>query len=198
MRFRINVNACLVGIAMSCAAISAQTTTPASSHIGQEVAVPVHLMDDQEFTLPVKDLLEYGKQLFVANWTEQEGGGRPLTKGNGTGLADASQPLTGARAFNRLSAPDANSCYGCHNSPYGIPGGGGDFVTNVFVLGQRFDFLTFDSSDRLPTRGAVDEEQKPVSLQTAADLRATTGLFGAGYLEMLSRQMTAELQAIRD
>jgi len=82
--------------------------------------------------------------------------------------------------------------------PYGIPGGGGDFVTNVFVLGQRFDFATFDKRDSLPTRGAVDEEGNPVTLQNIGDLRATTGLFGAGYLEMLACQMTAELQAIRD
>jgi hypothetical protein len=36
------------------------------------------------------------------------------------------------------------------------------------------------------------------SLQTAADLRGSTGLFGSGYLEMLARQMTEELQQIRD
>ena len=68
----------------------------------------------------------------------------------------------------------------------------------MFVLGQRFDFLTFDRADTLPTRGAVDESGKPASLQTAANFRATTGMFGAGYLEMLARQMTEELQAIRD
>jgi cytochrome c peroxidase len=166
--------------------------------LGQEVAVPRHLEDDEEFSLPLTELLEYGKKLFMANWTEQDGAGRPTTKGNGTALADPAHPLVGARAFNRVSGPDANSCFGCHNMPYGIPGGGGDFVTNVFVLGQRFDFLTFDLADRVPTKGAVDEENKPVTLQTAANLRATTGLFGAGYLEMLARQMTAELQAIRD
>jgi len=168
------------------------------TRIGDERAVPHHLQDDQEFTTPLKDLLAYGKKLFMANWTDQDGGGRPLMKGNGTALSDPSKPLVGSRAFNRLSGPDANSCYGCHNMPYGIPGGGGDFVTGVFVLGQRFDFLTFDSSDRVPTRGAVDEQQKAVTLQNAADLRRTTGMFGAGYLEMVARQMTADLQAIRD
>jgi cytochrome c peroxidase len=188
---------CIPVIGLLATSVSGQTIHP-TANIGREIAIARHLQDDEEFSLSLDKLLEYGKTLFMANWTEQEGGGRPLTKGNGTGLADPSQPLLGPRAFNRLSAPDANSCYGCHNTPYGIPGGGGDFVTNVFVLGQRFDFLTFDSSDRLPTRGAVDEEQKPVTLQTAADLRATTGLFGAGYLEMLARQMTAELQTIRD
>jgi len=136
--------------------------------------------------------------LLLSKPTEQEGSGRPQTKGTGTRLADPSQPLVGVRAFNRISGPDANSCAGCHNMPYGTPGGSGDFATSVFVLGQRFDFLTFDPSDSLPTKGAFDEEAKRVTLQTAANLRKTTGLFGSGYIEMLARQMTAELQAIRD
>jgi hypothetical protein len=70
-------------------------------------------------------------------------------------------------------------------------------VTGVFVLGQRFDFMTFDRADTLPTRGAVDESGKQVSLQNAAAFRATTGMFGSGYLEMLAREITADLQAIR-
>src|SRR5439155_16099737 len=150
-----------------------------------------------EFSVPVQRLIAQGKLLFVANWTEQEGAGRPLTKGTGRPLADLSQPLKDARAFNRISGPDANSCAGCHNGPYGISGGGGDFVTNVFLLGQRFDFVTFDPKDKLPTRGTVDETGQPATLQSAADLRATTGLFGAGYLEMLARQITEELQRAR-
>lgn len=179
------------------ALVIADDRKPAST-IGQERAIPHHLQDDEEFATPLKDLLAYGRKLFMANWTDQDGGGRPLMKGNGTALSDPSKPLSGSRAFNRLSGPDANSCYGCHNMPYGIPGGGGDFVTGVFVLGQRFDFLTFDLTDRVPTSGAVDEQQKAVTLQNVANLRRTTGMFGAGYLEMLARQMTADLQAIRD
>jgi len=168
------------------------------SAIGREVSVSRHLQDGQEFTVSLLQLLSHGRLLFNANWTEQEGGGRPLTKGTGRPLSDPSTPLKGTRAFNRVSAPDANSCAGCHNAPYGISGGGGDFVTNVFVLGQRFDFATFDAADTLPTRGTIDESGQAASLQTAADLRATTGMFGAGYLEMLARQMTEELQQIRD
>lgn len=178
--------------------ISAAAQTKKPSRIGREVAIPRHLQDDEEFSLPLKDLLDYGKNLFMANWTDQEGAGRPRTKGNGTGLADPSQPLVGARAWNRISGPDANSCYGCHNMPYGIPGGGGDFTTGVFVLAQRFDFATLDRSDSLPAKGTVDEEGKPVTIQNIGNLRATTSMFGAGYLEMVARQMTAELQAIRD
>jgi hypothetical protein len=117
-------------------------------------------------------------------------------KGNGRHLSDPNQPLTGGRAFNRLSGPDANSCVGCHNLPF--HGGGGDFATNVFVLGQRFDFATLDPQDAVPTRGARDEVGKPLNAHTFANLRASTGMFGSGYLEMLARQMTADLQALRD
>ena len=136
--------------------------------------------------------------MFQVNWTQEDGGGRPLTKGTGRPLTEPSHALTGARSFSRVSAPDANSCASCHNAPYGIVGGGGDFVTSVFVLGQRFDFSTFDPSDTAPTRGTVDETGEPATLQDAGNLRATTGMFGAGYLEMLARQMTVELQRTRD
>lgn len=177
---------------------AAGAQTAPRSRIGREVAVARHLEDDQEFSIPLAELLAHGRLIFSANWTEQEGGGRPLTKGTGRPLSDPTRPLTGVRAFNRISAPDANSCAGCHNAPYGITGGGGDFVTNVFVLGQRFDSVTFDPSDTLPTRGTVDEAGQPATLPTVANLRASTGMFGAGYLEMLARQMTEELQRQRD
>jgi cytochrome c peroxidase len=166
--------------------------------IGSEVSVPIHLLDGQEFAMPLPKLLAYGKLLFDANWTEQEGGGRPLTKGTGRPLSDPSKPLTDTRAFNRISGPDANSCAGCHNQPYGISGGSGDFVTSVFVLGQRFDSASFNPADKLPTRGRVDETGEPTSADNIGNLRATTGLFGAGYLEMLARQITEDLQRIRD
>lgn len=168
------------------------------SEIGRELAVPHHLQDDDEFRVPLLELIEYGKKVFCANWTDQDGGGRPLTKGTGKPISDPSSPLKGARGWNRISGPDSNSCAGCHNQPYGIPGGGGDLATGVFVLGQRFDFVTFDPGDKVPTRGTVDERGRPVTLDTIANFRATTGMFGAGYLEMLAREMTEELQTIRD
>jgi hypothetical protein len=168
------------------------------SAIGREVAVPVHLQDGQEFSTPIAELLAHGQRLFEANWTVQEGAGRPLTKGTGRPLSDPSRPLVGDRGFNRISAPDANSCAGCHNAPFRVSGGGGDVVANVFVLAQRFDFMTFDPADTLPTRGTVDEGGRAASLQSAADSRATTGMFGSGYLEMLARQITEDLQRTRD
>ena len=128
--------------------IAAITNMQVSS-IGRGTSVSTHLDDGQEFAVSLGGLFVHGKRVFNANWTDQEGGGRPLTKGTGRPLSDPSHPLIGARSFNRISSPDANSCAGCHNAPYGISGGG-DFVTNVFVLGQRFDFVTFDPSDKTP------------------------------------------------
>lgn len=189
---------CALLLCVQMAVTTQGQSVPAQPRIGQEVSIERHLQDDDEFRIPLAELIAHGQRLFAANWTEQEGGGRPLSKGTGKQLTDPSTPLVGKRAFNRISAPDANSCAGCHNTPYGIPGGGGDFVTNVFVLGQRLDFATFDPADTIPTRGGADENGKPMSLQTAGNLRASTGMFGAGYIEMLARQMTADLQRIRD
>ena len=171
-------------------------TTASEAQLGVEVAVPEHLEDGEEFDLTPMELFLHGALLFDANWTNQEGGGRPLTKGTGGALADPFDPLVFPRDFNRVSAPDANSCFGCHNVPRS--GGGGDIVANVFVLGQRFDFATFDEFDIIPTKGAVNELGDRVLLQDIANSRNTLGMFGGGYIEMLAREITVDLQAIRD
>ena len=164
--------------------------------LGREVAIERHLEDGEEFRIGIPDLIDFGRKLFIANWTVQDGAGRPLSKGTGDPLSDPSAPLVFPRSFNRISAPDANSCAGCHNLP--IVGGGGDFVANVFVLGQRFDSITFSTNDTLPTRGGADETGRPVSLQTVGNSRNTLGMSGSGFIEMLARQITADLQGIRD
>lgn len=170
----------------------------AARPIGEEHALRRHLSDGEEFTVSPHLLIDWGKRIFEANWTGQDGAGRPLTKGTGHSLSDPTAPLKGMRAFNRVSGPDANSCMGCHNMPYGIPGGAGDFAAGVFVLGQRFDFVTFDRSDTVPTRGSMNERQQPVSLQNVGNFRRSPGMFGAGYIEMLAREITADLRSIRD
>jgi len=71
-------------------------------------------------------------------------------------------------------------------------------VTEVFVLAQRFDHLTFDHADGIMTRGAVDESGKFVTLENATNDRKTIGMNGSGFVEMLARQMTADLHAERD
>lgn len=166
-----------------------------SAEIGREVGVARHLRDGDEYRLSTGRLLRHGQTLFEAVFTEQEGGGRPLTKGTGDPLADPSSPLVFPRNFNRLSAMDANSCGSCHGVPF--LGGGGHFTANAVLIGQRFDFITFDRSDTVPLRGALDERGQPITLQSF-NSRATVGMFGSGFIEMLARQITEDLQAIRD
>ncbi len=178
--------------------VSTYTMELRASEIGKEVSVPKHLQDGEEYLLSIRELLAHGEKLFAANWTIQEGAGRPLTKGTGTRLTDAKNPLRFPRSFNRISAPDANSCAGCHNSPFGITGGGGDIVANVFVLGQRFDFVTFDPEEKRPVTGTVDEVGSLATAETIGNSRATLGMFGSGFIEMLARQMTEEMQRLRD
>jgi hypothetical protein len=144
------------------------------SQIGREVAITRHLASGDEFAISLRELVDHGRRLFTAVWTIQEGGGRPLTKGTGDPLSDASDPLVFPRNFNRVSAPDSNSCAGCHNSPFGVPGGGGDFVTNAFVLGHRFDFATMNQvPDGFTTKGTTDELGNTVNLQSIAKTPST-------------------------
>ena len=142
--------------------------------IGERPTIEVHLdqakIESGEVTL--KESLRRGRILFEAAFNKLDGQGRPLSRGNGVPRA-AGQP-----AFIRTSGPDSNSCLGCHAQPRS--GGGGDFVANVFVLAQTLDPVTFSVD------GAFSNE------------RNTLGMMGAGPIEMLAREMTAELIAIRD
>jgi hypothetical protein len=166
-----------------------------SNPIGREVAIPRHLENGQEFRISVSILLDFGKQLFEANWTIQEGQGRPLAKGVGTPtpLSDPASPLVFPRNFT-LFRTRRQLLRGCHNVP--VTGGAGDIVANVFVLGQRFDSITMDHSDTIATKGAVDEGGNFVDVPSFADSRATPGMFGSGYLELVAREITADLRAI--
>src|SRR5947209_7472609 len=80
--------------------------------IGREVSIPKHMQDGEEYKASAPELIDYGRRLFDAMWTSQEGAGRPLTKGTGMPLADAHEPLVFPRNFNRISGPDTNSCSG--------------------------------------------------------------------------------------
>jgi hypothetical protein len=153
--------------------------------IGREVSVERHLQDGEEFEISIPELLRFGEKLFNAKFTIQEGAGRPLSKGTGAVISDPASPLLFPRNFDRVSSPEANSCAGCHNAP--VAGGGGDRVTEVFVLAQRFDHLTFDHDDGLPLRGAIDESGKFVTMNNATNDRKTIGMQGS-MRELLRRQ----------
>src|SRR5258708_7126282 len=78
--------------------------------IGREVSIPRHMQDGEEYAVTPRALIDYGRKLFEAMWTSQEGAGRPLSKGTGMPLGNARDPLVFPRNFNRVSGPDTNSC----------------------------------------------------------------------------------------
>jgi hypothetical protein len=129
-------------------------------------------------------LFALGQAIFEAHFNTLDGAGRPESTGTGAPRARRVAPEN----FNRISGPDSDSCASCHNLPRA--GGGGDNVANVFVLGQARPFVNFD--------GGEGDDFEDLDLDTVANERATIGMFGAGFIELLAREMTADLQKIRD
>lgn len=119
-------------------------------------------------------LIEAGRTLFAAKFGPLDGAGRPGATGDSKPTPRAK---SAAVTLNRIAGPDANSCLGCHNEP--ASGGSGDFAANVFV-GAHF-------SDP-PILSAAPE---------ATNERNTTGIFGAGLIEMVAREMTRDLHRMR-
>ena len=78
--------------ALACCIMFSADGATSSPWIGKEVSITRHLQDDEELQVSLPTLLAHGKKLFMANWTRQEGGGRPLTKGTGAPLSDPSDP----------------------------------------------------------------------------------------------------------
>lgn len=118
-------------------------------------------------------LVSHGASLFRTKFNEADGAGRP----GATGDSKPTPRKRSDRGFHRIAGPDANSCAGCHNDP--IAGGSGEFVSNVFV-GAHFSDPVIDH---------VHPE--------ATNERNTTSIQGAGLIEMLAREITAELHALR-
>src|SRR5271163_4127032 len=122
----------------------------------------------------VRALSERGRELFKAKFTTVDGAGRPKA----TQAIIPTKRKNGVNPpFSRTSGPDSNSCFGCHNDP--IEGGSGDDVANVFVS-EGFESAQFDSID-----------------PSFSSERHTIALTGAGLVELLAREMTADLQTIR-
>jgi CxxC motif-containing protein (DUF1111 family) len=165
---------------------SLAVVAPREGGLGDAPALPPHL--DQASVdagdVPLGDLIRHGERLFGTPANTLDGQGRPETTGTGAPRARREAPEN----FNRVSAPDADTCAGCHNLPRA--GGGGDNVANVFVLGQRFPFVNFD--------GGAGDGFEMHTLRGTANERNTPGMFGAGYIELLAREMTADLHRIRD
>ncbi len=123
-------------------------------------------------SLSFDEVLEHGEELFTVLFNVCDGQGRPATTG-GLAAREADE-----MAFSRVSAPDSNSCFSCHNQPR--VGGGAEFVGNVFLLAQHEDPILETTS------------------MMSSNHRNPLGMFGAGPIEMLAREMTTDLQALRE
>lgn len=153
-----------------------QSGSPGTSRLGDEKALSFHIAqnDINDGKVSAEQLLKMGAKLFGAKFTTSDGIGRPGSTGSGL---PTRRPLVGSRHFLRTSGPDATSCAGCHHQP--TIGGGGEFASNVFVGAQ---------------------EREPVLLSISQEFsaeRGTTEMHGAGLIELLAREMTADLHQLR-
>ncbi|MCB1461278.1 MAG: hypothetical protein KDJ90_02350 [Nitratireductor sp.] len=163
----------LAAIAMGPACAIAAEVEPWS-----ERAIAVHI-DASQYTgtldaVALGHLRDRGEHLFTAKFTTEDGLGRPMA-------TQAITPVKRKRpvqdGFSRTAGMDANACSSCHNEP--SPGGAGNFSANVFVS-EGFTNADFDSLD-----------------PQFSNERNTNHLFGAGLIELLAREMTADLQRLR-
>ena len=122
----------------------------------------------------LSELSRQGEKLFQAKFTTLDGVGRPKA-------TSAIIPTKSRRAakdlFNRIAGPDASACSSCHIEP--LVGGAGDVTMNVFAS-EGFTGQGTDSTN-----------------PQFSNERNTNHIFGAGLIELLAREMTAELQQLR-
>lgn len=152
------------------------TAKPTAQIPGERPRLTQHInqADINAGRLSLADLFFAGKFLFETNFNRLDGFGRPGSTGDGNPTRRTpDQPF-----MTRVSGPDASSCAGCHNRPE--VGGSGEFVVNVFVLAQLAD----------PVQTSIDAQ--------FSNERNTLGMHGSGAIEMLAREMTAELHRIRE
>ena len=156
--------------------------------LGDAPAIEVHTSQAaiNKGEIPLEELVERGETLFVASFNTLDGAGRPETTDVGPGNFRTRREFPDN--FNRISGPDSNTCFACHSLPR--LGGGGDNVTNVFIGADRLDFVNFD--------GGEGDDFETLTLRRVGNERNSVSVFGSGLIELLAREMTADLQSIRD
>ncbi|MCK7613931.1 di-heme oxidoredictase family protein [Roseibium sediminicola] len=123
---------------------------------------------------PIAVLQPLGEKLFKAKFTTLDGAGRPDATG---AIVPTKVRRKSHLAFQRLAGMDANACASCHNEP--VTGGAGAFTANVFVS-EGFESADFDTID-----------------PQFSNERNTNAIQGAGLIELLAREMTADLRSQR-
>ncbi|WP_417688707.1 hypothetical protein [Roseibium sp.] len=122
----------------------------------------------------IDELIAFGQRLFEGKFTRADGVGRPEAT---QAIVPTKRRRPVPQMFQRLPGLDANACASCHNEP--VIGGAGSFTANVFVS-EGFESADFDTTD-----------------PQFSNERGTNALQGAGLIELLAREMTADLRAQR-
>ncbi len=176
----------LTALPLSAFAATLKECPPELAADAPTVPLSIEQADINSGALSFEEINDHGELLFVARFNRCDGSGRPETTGGGakrdvptfseSGFGSDPEPISAGQIEKlRTSAPDADACAGCHNQPEA--GGGGDFVANVLVLAQTLDPVTLSVS---PSR---------------SNSRNTLAMHGSGGIEMLTREMTVDLQA---
>ncbi|MEC9343044.1 MAG: di-heme oxidoredictase family protein [Pseudomonadota bacterium] len=165
------------------AGVSLAVILPAAAHAQQpapwsEQAIRAHV-DAREFSGTLdRDALERlrdaGERLFEAKFTPADGLGRPMAT---QAITPVKRKRPARDGFSRTAGMDANACSSCHNEP--VLGGSSNFSANAFVS-EGFTNAEFDSLD-----------------PQFSNERNSNHLFGAGLVELLAREMSADLQRLR-
>ncbi len=141
------------------------------------------------FTTPFNTLDGYGDGPFLYETETTEPGSRPTLQGNGLSL--------------RVNGLDAQSCNECHSivkhsarpPVFGI-GGVGGIVQNALVSPSMIDVA--DSADDRVAFSSSHEPDLPMAFDGKADFNGRFSnppfLFGGGGVELLAKEMTADLQ----
>jgi len=167
--------------------IACQPSSPSNPlTIGDAPGILVHVSSDNLLNgeMSTSELIAIGEQIFNASLNTLDG----ATNSKVRLIGDGSAAFNLNTRFNRISGPDANSCAGCHNIP--SIGGGGDNVANVFVLAHQFPNVNFDNKS--------EDLFENLSLTEVGNERGTISMFGSGLIELIAREMTADLLSIRE
>ncbi|MEJ7608690.1 MAG: di-heme oxidoredictase family protein [Bryobacteraceae bacterium] len=187
------------GILLLSASLAPLHAQPRNNGVGEQPVITEHLDQNaiNEGRVSFQQLFEAGQRLFTARFNVLDGQGRPAATGQNNpptprtpdpaGPSDVLSTLTRPQperaqnsttpALTRVSGPTTNSCAGCHFQP--LIGGAGEFVANVIETANFRIPITREFS------GEVGNE------------RNSLGMNGAGLIELLAREMSMELIAIR-
>ena len=141
------------------------------------------------FTTPFNTFDGYGDGPYASEFPTTDFGNRPTLQGNGTTL--------------RVNGIDAQSCNECHSfvkrstrPPVLGIGGVGGIVQNAIIMPSVIDVA--DSADARVNYTSGHEPDLPLSPDGAADFDGRYAnppfLFGGGGIELLAKEMTADLQ----